>query len=194
MLTLSNSVADALDAADRRTLLDTARAAIAGGLEGRRPTALSLDACAPALRLHAATFVTLELGGELRGCVGTLEAFQPLIVDTAENAHSAAFRDPRFAAMTPREFAEVDVHISILGTPEPMAFVSEEDLIKQLRPGIDGLVLSERGRRGTFLPAVWESVVDPCEFLAHLKLKAGLPRDYWSGTIKVYRYTTASIR
>ncbi|HLF22964.1 MAG TPA: AmmeMemoRadiSam system protein A, partial [Burkholderiales bacterium] len=169
-LTLSNNVADALDTADRRTLLDVARAAIAGGLEDKLPTAATLDAYAPALRQHAATFVTLELGGELRGCVGTLEALQPLIVDTAENAYAAAFRDSRFPAMTAHEFIGVDLHISILGAPEPMAFTSEADLIVQLRPGIDGIILSDCGRRGTFLPAVWESVADPREFLGHLKL------------------------
>lgn len=192
-LTSSNNLADALDAAERRALIDVARTAIGGGLEGRLPRSKSLDAYTPALRVHAATFVTLEIGGALRGCIGTLEAFQPLIVDTAENAYSAAFRDPRFPAMTVREFAEVDIHISVLGVPEPMTFTSERDLVAQLRPGIDGLILNERGRRGTFLPAVWESLPDPREFLGQLKLKAGLPGDYWSDTIEVSRYTAASI-
>lgn len=194
MPTLFNNIADALDAGDRRTLLDAARAAIADGLASRLPKAANIGACSEALRAHAATFVTLELGGALRGCIGTLEAFQPLIVDTAENAYSAAFRDPRFPAMTAAEFDDLDVHISILGAPEPMTFTSERDLIGQLRVGIDGLILTESGRRGTFLPAVWESLADPREFFGQLKMKAGLPRDYWSDTIKVWRYTTASIR
>ena len=191
--TSSSSAVDALDAPDRRTLLDAARAAIAGGLEGRSASVKDLPARSAALRRHAATFVTLEIGGELRGCIGTLEAFQPLIVDTAENAYSAAFRDPRFAPLAAAEFERLDVHISILGTPEPMTFISEEDLLAQLRPGIDGLILSELGRRGTFLPAVWESVADPREFLGYLKLKAGLPRDYWSSTVQIYRYVTTSV-
>lgn len=189
----SSNVIDALDAPDRRTLLDAARAAIAGGLEGQPASVKDLPAQSPALRRHAATFVTLEIGGELRGCIGSLEAFQPLIVDTAENAYSAAFRDPRFAPLAAPEFEHLDVHISILGTPEPMTFISEEDLLAQLRPGIDGLVLSEHGRRGTFLPAVWESVADPREFLGYLKQKAGLPRDYWSNTVQIYRYITTSV-
>jgi AmmeMemoRadiSam system protein A len=193
-LTSSNNIVDALNAGDRRTLLEAARAAIADGLANRIPKAANVGACSEALRVHAATFVTLELDGALRGCIGTLEAFQPLIVDTAENAYSAAFRDPRFPAMTAAEFDDLDVHISVLGAPESIAFTSERDLIGQLRVGIDGLILSESGRRGTFLPAVWESLADPREFLGQLKMKAGLPRDYWSDTIKVWRYTTASIR
>ena len=191
--TSSSSVIDTLGAVDRRTLLDVARTSIAGGLEGQRAKVKDLEAQSPALRRHAATFVTLEIGGELRGCIGSLEAFQPLVVDTAENAYSAAFRDPRFSPLVAGELDLLDIHISILGTPEPMTFTSEEDLLAQLRPGIDGLILSERGRRGTFLPAVWESVGDPREFLGYLKVKAGLPRDYWSSTVQVQRYVTASI-
>lgn len=192
--TSSNNAADALDTADRRRVLDAAQAAIAAGLQRQRPAALSLDAYNPALCVHAATFVTLEIGGALRGCVGTLEAFQPLIVDTAENAYSAAFHDPRFPAITEPEFAKLDIHVSVLSIPEPMIFASEQDLIEQLRPGIDGLILSDQGRRGTFLPAVWESVADPREFLGHLKSKAGLSRNHWSDTIRAWRYTTTSIR
>jgi uncharacterized protein len=183
----------ALDSVDRGTLLGVARAAIAGGLEGRPAAVESLEQQSPALKRHAATFVTLEISGELRGCIGTLDAFQPLIVDTAENAYAAAFRDPRFAPLDRGEFDRLDVHISILGTPEPMTFVSEADLIAQLRPGVDGLVLRERGRRGTFLPAVWDSVADAREFLGHLKVKAGLPYDYWSDTLEISRYITTSI-
>ena len=189
----SSSTVDALDATDRHALLNVARASIADGLEGRRASIKDFGAHSSALRRHAATFVTLEIGGELRGCIGTLEAFQPLIVDTAENAYAAAFRDPRFPPLAAIEFKLLDVHISILGTPEPMAFTSEEDLLSQLRPGVDGLILSEHGRRGTFLPAVWESVTDPREFLGYLKQKAGLPRDYWSRTVQVQRYVTTSI-
>ncbi|OGI67718.1 MAG: AMMECR1 domain-containing protein [Candidatus Muproteobacteria bacterium RBG_16_60_9] len=192
-LTSSSNVIESLDTADRRVLLDVARAAIADGLQGRPAAVADLDAHAWVLRRHAATFVTLEIGGELRGCIGTLDAFQPLIVDTAENAYAAAFRDPRFAPLTATEFERLAVHISILGAAEPMAFISEDDLLAQLRPGIDGLILSENGRRGTFLPAVWESVADPRDFLGYLKLKAGLPRDYWSDTVQISRYITTSI-
>lgn len=191
--TLSSNVAPPLSADERRTLLDVARAAIARGLRDRSPCAIMLDEHAPALRAYAATFVTLEIGGELRGCIGTLDAFRPLVVDTADNAFSAAYRDPRFPALAALEIDRLDIHIAILGTPEPIAFTCEQDLIEQLRPGIDGLILNEGGRRGTFLPAVWQSVADAREFLGHLKVKAGLPPDYWSDTIRVSRYTTVSI-
>lgn len=193
VLTSSSNVNEALDAVERGALLDIARVAIAGGLEGRAAAVEGLESQSPALKRHAATFVTLEIGGQLRGCIGTLEAFQPLIVDTAVNAYAAAFRDPRFAPLARDEFDRLDIHISILGAPEPMSFASEADLIAQLRPGIDGLVLRERGRRGTFLPAVWASVADARDFLGHLKVKAGLPYDYWSETIEFSRYITTSI-
>lgn len=183
-----------LDAGERLALLQIARTAIGEGLRRQRPCAMDLERHAPALRAPGATFVTLELHGELRGCIGTLEAFQALAIDTAENAYAAAYRDPRFPALTAPELERLDIHISILSAPEPLAFTSEQNLIGQLRPGIDGLILSERGQGGTFLPAVWESVADPHEFLRHLKLKAGLPICYWSDTIKVSRYTTLSIR
>lgn len=189
-LTFSTSDNCALGAAERLTLLETARTAI---LCGRSPVAGSLDGYTPALRAPAATFVTLHVGGALRGCIGTLDPFQPLVVDTAENAYAAAYRDPRFPALTEREFGRLDIHIAVLGTPEPLAFTSEQDLIARLRPGVDGLILHERGRRGTFLPSVWDAIPDPCDFLAQLKRKAGLAPDYWSGTIRVFRYDTVSI-
>lgn len=192
-MSFTGNDATALNANERETLLSIARAAIGEGLNGSRYSIEDLSAHTAILRAHAATFVTLDLHGELRGCIGTLEAFQPLVVDTAENAYAAAYRDPRFPALAPHEFERLDIHISILGPPEPMVFGSEQQLLEQLRPGVDGLILSERGRRGTFLPAVWETVPDPREFLKHLKAKAGLPADYWSDSIKVSRYTTVSI-
>ncbi|HEY8554569.1 MAG TPA: AmmeMemoRadiSam system protein A [Burkholderiales bacterium] len=191
--TSSSSAPPALDARERAVLLDVAYEAIREGRRLGGPPAQSLETYPPALRAHAATFVTLHLAGELRGCIGTLEACQPLAVDTAKNAYAAAYRDPRFPALTPPEIADVDVHISILTPPEPLVFATEEELLAQLRPGLDGLILSERGRRSTFLPAVWETVGEPREFLARLKLKAGLPADYWSDTIRVSRYATLDV-
>lgn len=191
-LTSCSSAARALDAAQRRLLLDVAHRAIGDGLRGRAPGE-RLDGYAPALCAPAATFVTLTRAGELRGCIGTLEACRPLVIDTSHNAYAAAFRDPRFPALTSRELDGLDVHISVLNPPEPLAFADEDDLIAQLRPGIDGLILSEGRRKGTFLPAVWDSVPGARAFLTQLKLKAGLPADYWSSTLKVERYTTVSI-
>ena len=142
--------------------------------------------------MERATFVTLNKFGELRGCIGHLEAIQPLIADVAENAFNAAFRDPRFQPVTASEFGDLEVHISVLSPPEPMVFTSEADLLRQIRPGIDGLILEDGAYRGTFLPSVWEQLPDPAQFLAHLKMKAGLPPNYWSDTLKVSRYTTES--
>ena len=152
-----------------------------------------IDGFSPALRQKRATFVTLHVSGELHGCIGTLQAEQPLIVDVAKNAYAAAFRDPRFAAITRSEFQHLDIHISVLNPPEPVQCTSEDDLLRQLRPGVDGLTLIERRQRGTFLPAVWETLPDPREFLRHLKQKAGLPPDYWSDSIRFERYTAESI-
>ena len=133
------------------------------------------------------------MNGELHGCIGTLEAERSLIIDVVKNAYAAAFRDPRFAALTRSEFQHLDIHISVLSRPEPVHCTSEGDLLRQLRPGVDGLTLIEGRQRGTFLPAVWETLPGPREFLHHLKQKAGLPVDYWSDTIRFERYTADSI-
>lgn len=169
-------------------LLDLARDSIRHGLEHGRPLPVDLAGLPPELTVRRATFVTLELGGQLRGCIGSLEAVRPLAEDIARNAYAAAFRDPRFAPLGKEEFAGLGLHLSLLTPAEPMSFASEEDLLGQLRPGVDGLILEEGGRRGTFLPAVWEQLPNPRQFLEHLKLKAGLPRGYWSASLKVYRY------
>jgi AmmeMemoRadiSam system protein A len=172
-----------------KTLLEIARASIKKGLCGES-LKIDVDAMGPALQILGAAFVTLHVDGELRGCIGSLEAVQPLVVDVVQNAHEAAFRDPRFPALTWPEFERLTLHISVLTMPEPMDFDSEENLLQQLRPGVDGLILEEGHRRGTFLPSVWETLSDPREFFAHLKRKAGLPQDYWSDTLRVRRYRT----
>ena len=133
--------------------------------------------------------MTLTLHDELRGCIGTLHAYQPLVADVAKNAYAAAFHDPRFARLARNEFAELQLHISILSEPEPMNFADEQALLAQLQPGVDGLILEEGLHRGTFLPQVWDSLPEPQQFLRHLKQKAGLPPEYWSKTIKMQRYT-----
>ena len=176
----------------RRILLRVARESIAHGLRSGRPLPVDPKEYDPELRAMRATFVTLNERGRLRGCIGHLEAIQPLVADVAENAFNAAFRDPRFPPVSAGEFDALEIHISVLSPPEPMQFSSQEDLLQQIRPGIDGLILEEGAYRGTFLPSVWEELPDPRQFLAHLKRKAGLPQDYWSDTLKVYRYTTES--
>ena len=144
----------------------------------------------PELMDERATFVTLTISGHLRGCIGMLEACRPLAEDVAANACAAAFEDPRFDPLTKKEFEKIEIHISVLSPPEELTFSSEEDVLSQIRPGIDGLILQEGFRRGTFLPSVWEELPEKELFWAHLKRKAGLPTDYWSATLRVFRYTT----
>lgn len=145
------------------------------------------------LQEFRASFVTLRIGEQLRGCTGTLEAVRPLVVDVAHNAFGSAFRDPRFAPLGAEEFPDLDLHISILDSPERLAVTSEEELLRVLRPGRDGLVLEEGGQRATFLPAVWEQLPAPRDFVWHLKQKAGLASDYWSPTLRLFRYAVREI-
>ena len=142
----------------------------------------------PELAHPAATFVTLTQNGQLRGCIGSLEAHRALAADVAENAFAAAFRDPRFAPLTSDELPRTRVEVSLLGPAEPIDFIDEADAIASLRPGVDGLILTHRNRRATFLPQVWESLPDPRRFMTQLKLKAGLPADFWDKNITLARY------
>ena len=178
---------------DARILLKIARDSIRDGLAGGRGLQPDPERYPSSLACPGASFVTLELDGELRGCIGHLEARQPLLRDVAENAWLAAFRDPRFPPLSTDEFARLDLSVSILSPAESLAFASEAELLDKIRPGIDGLILRDGARQGTFLPSVWRSLPDPADFLRHLKLKAGLPPDYWSDTIEIDRYTTQSI-
>lgn len=182
----------ALTANEKNILLDVARRSIEYGLQHACPLPLNAQDYSDALQQLRATFVTLHLQQQLRGCIGTLNAYQPLINDVAEHAFAAAFRDPRFEPVSAREAPQLDIHISILTPATPMTFTSEEDLLRQLKPGVDGLILESGHHRGTFLPSVWEQLPQPEKFLQHLKLKAGLVAGYWDNTIKVSRYTTVS--
>ncbi len=178
--------------AERQALLGLARSSILHGLREGRPLAVRVTDFPPALQALRASFVTLHCSNELRGCIGHLEAVQPLATDVVENAFSAAFRDPRFPPLAAAELPSLRIHLSVLTTPTPLAFASEQKLIAQLRPGHDGLILEEGRKRGTFLPSVWESLPQPREFLRHLKLKAGLGAGYWSQQVKGYRYEAES--
>jgi AmmeMemoRadiSam system protein A len=187
-----NNISSAFAPPHKQQLLQLAADSIRKGLHGETLRVQPADYAEP-LRALRATFVTLHVDARLRGCVGTLEAHRTLVEDVASNAYSAAFRDTRFSPLGLAEYERLDIHISVLSLPEPMQFVSEEDLLAQLRPRVDGLIIEEGYRRGTFLPSVWEQLPDPREFLRNLKHKAGLPPDYWSSHIRVQRYTTESI-
>lgn len=173
-----------------KTLLSIARASIAGALGN------PARADESALRLHApgASFVTLTQRGELRGCIGTLEAYRPLVADIKANALAAAFRDPRFEPLQAAELEITEVEVSLLSPIQPIAFSSEADALAALRPGVDGVVLEYRHYHSTFLPQVWEQVPEPKTFLAHLKRKAGLPADFWTSELRLLRYGVSKWR
>ncbi|MCK4705335.1 MAG: AmmeMemoRadiSam system protein A [Gammaproteobacteria bacterium] len=175
--------------AQRQQLHDIAYDSIKSGVTSGKALSIDLSKMNTALNTKRATFVTLQKHGELRGCIGMLEPIRPLAEDVAHNAFAAAFSDPRFSPLQAHELEQLDIHISILGTPEKMLFDSEDDLLTQIRPNIDGLIMEEGQRRGTFLPSVWQSVQDKKEFLNHLKMKSGLASNYWSNSIKIQRYT-----
>ena len=142
----------------------------------------------PELAKLAASFVTLTQKGQLRGCIGSLEARRALAADVAENALAAAFSDPRFPPLRCAELEQTRVEVSLLDTPQPLKFTDEADALGQLCPGVDGLILSCGHHRATFLPQVWESLQTPKLFLDHLKLKAGLPADFWGPNVALSRY------
>lgn len=185
---------------DGRLLLEAARGAIADALgvsdahdpdagvpdAGVRPP--DPDASPEEATAKGAAFVTLTIDGRLRGCIGSLEAWRPLLDDVRANARHAAFDDPRFPPLTPVEFARVRLEVSVLTPPEPLVFTSEADLLGQLVPHEDGLVLEASGHRGTFLPQVWEQLPTPTAFLRGLKRKAGLPETWWGPGVRVSRY------
>lgn len=175
-------------------LLQLAKQAIWHGLETGKPLTVEPRNYAPQLQEQRATFVTLEIDNHLRGCIGTIVAFQPLVSDVAYHAYAAAFTDPRFTKLQREEFPQLEIHIAILSKPELIHCHSESHLLQQLRPGIDGVIITAGKQRATFLPSVWESLTEPHEFLMHLKRKAGLDPYYWSDTLKVERYTVESIK
>jgi len=175
----------------RRILLDTARQSIEHGVEQGRPRAVTAEDYPEALRPRRATFVTLrEPEHQLRGCMGTSQAVRPLVEDVCRNAFSAAFMDPRFAPVRADEVVGLDIQISVLSPLEEVEVDSEADLLKVIRPGVDGLLIEDGSRRGTLLPSVWEVLPDPRVFLHELWLKADLRPGQWAPTLRVLRYTT----
>jgi uncharacterized protein len=177
----------------QQQLIELAKLSIQNGLQTGSPLKINLADFPDELIERRASFVTLLKNHQLRGCIGVLEAIRPLAEDIAENAFSAAFRDPRFPPLSVDEFNDLEIHLSLLTPAEPISFANEQDLLSKLKPGIDGLILQEGLRRGTFLPSVWETLTMPEQFLRHLKQKAGLNPDYWSDSIKVLRYRAEKI-
>ncbi len=160
------------------------------------PPALNLDAEPEALRAPGAAFVTLTQAqsGDLRGCIGSVEAHRPLARDVLGHGFDAGFRDPRFPPVRQDELAGLSVSVSVLTPPVPLAVANRADLLARLRPGVDGIILQEGRRRGLFLPQVWEQLPDSAVFLAHLLRKAGLPSDHWSDTMRAFRFETRGVK
>ena len=138
-----------------------------------------------------ATFVTLRLRGQLRGCLGTLRANEPLVWDLRHNARAVTSQDPRFPPLSAEELAESRVEVSLLSPLEEIPCEAEDDALRELSRGRDGWFLSYRSCSGTFLPQVWESLSQPRQFLRRLKEKAGLPLDFWDPEIRLWRYTVS---
>jgi AmmeMemoRadiSam system protein A len=165
-------------------LLGLARESIASAFGQTRPA----DSSADWLRAPGACFVTLTQGGELRGCIGSLEPRRSLLEDVTTNARMAAFRDPRFPPLGASELDDTRIEVSLLSPLEPLPAGSEAEALKLMKPHVDGIVLEETRHRATFLPQVWDALPDPRDFLAHLKAKAGLRPDFWSDDLRLYRY------
>jgi len=178
--------------AEQQQLLQLARAAIAYQLRHAADFPVQADDYPPHLRAKRACFVTLKTGTQLRGCIGGMEPTQALIQEVASRACDAAFSDPRFRPVQESELDQINIHISILNPMERLTCTNQAGLLRQLRPGIDGILLEDGAYHGTFLPAVWESLPRKEDFLKQLMHKAGLRSDYWSSTLRVYRYTCSS--
>ena len=175
------------DKGDKQALLSLARQSIEKALNQQK-LELKVDEFSAHLLFRGACFVSLHKRGNLRGCIGSLQAHQPLAVDVMQNAVKAAFNDPRFARLALSELAEVDIEISILTAPERLPCTDEQDCLRKLRPGVDGIIIQSAELRATFLPLVWRSIHDPASFMQHLKQKAGLALDSWPEDMQVWRY------
>ena len=164
---------------ERLVLLKLARQAIEEAVQGMPPSPLDLQSLPEALRQPGASFVTLTQYGELRGCIGTLEAYQPLVEDVREHAAGAALQDYRFPPVIEAEIKDLEIEISRLTAPKPLRYKTPQELLERLRPGEDGVILRDGLRRATFLPQVWGKLPDPADFLDHLCAKMGNSPNVW---------------
>jgi AmmeMemoRadiSam system protein A len=147
-----------------------------------------------ALQQKAGAFITLKRGGHLRGCIGSPTGWRPLVTDVIDNAVKAGHEDPRFPALTPEELDGLDLSVSVLTPHEEMRFTGEADLLAQLRPRIDGLLIKDGPHSALFLPQVWEMVPNPADFMAELKNKAGLARNHWSPGFQAWRFQAVEVK
>ena len=183
-----------LEPAARRTLLNLAKEVIRqAAAHGGRPPKINLNGPLPRqLLAQRATFVTLTIDGQLRGCRGSIAPQRSLIHDVADNAWQSGYGDPRFPPLSPGELERLDFHISILSSPRRMGVASEAELVRAIQPDVEGLIIRDGQRQSLFLPSVWEQIPEPLTFVRQLKLKAGLPADYWSDRFEAFRFETES--
>ncbi len=181
-----------LSKSDRDQLLEIARRSIESGLAGGSALQLGNGNLAGSLYIPLSSFVTLTHSGALRGCVGSLESTGPLAQSVADSAFKAAFSDSRFLPLEAAEIEDIIIEISVLSRLEPLTAANRVDLVNQLQPGEDGLLLRDGSYRATFLPKMWEALSGPEEFLDQLLVKAGLSGDYWSESISFMRYRALS--
>jgi len=175
--------------ADVELLLDLADAAIVDGLLGRPPGAPPAAALPIALREPRGVFVTLTVDGDLNGCIGSIQGVEPLGRGAARHAWSAAFADPRLPPLRRADYERLTIEVSVLSPLAPIPATTRHDLLHQLRPAVDGLVIAAGPRQGVFLPAVWAQLPEPAMFLDHLQLKAGLRPGWWPPDMQAWRFT-----
>jgi uncharacterized protein len=168
-----------LNDSEKKILLQLARQSMERGVYRQPLIDIQLEEYSLTLQAWGASFVTLTESGDLRGCIGALESYQPLVQDVCEHAVAAALDDYRFPPVQPAELGLIHIEISRLTPPTPLTFVSSDDLLGQLRAGVDGVILRDGSHRATFLPQVWEKIPDKEEFLGHLCQKMGAPASLW---------------
>lgn len=173
----------------RNDLIRAAVATIQRAAHNMAPPEVRTETFHPSIQAHRGAFVTLNRNGRLRGCIGSLVGYQPLVQDVVVNAHKSSVADPRFPKLTSEELDNLEIEISVLSPQTPMLVADKADLFRQLRPTIDGLVLTDNNHRALFLPSVWEQIPDPEQFLGHLLVKAGLAAHHWSPTLRFFRFT-----
>ncbi len=180
---------DQLTDGEKQTLLRLAREAMECAVRGQVLPPLDIKSLTPLLQANGSSFVTLTIDDDLRGCIGALEAYQPLAEDVREHAVSAALHDPRFPPVRENELNRIKLEVSRLTAPHLLEYSSSEDLLKKLNPHVDGVILRDNFRRATFLPQVWEKIPDPAEFLSHLCQKMGVRANTWrEAKLQVYVY------
>lgn len=189
----SSSADRLLQDAEAALLLDLAEGAIVDGLSGRPLAGPDPAALPPALQEPRGVFVTLRVAGQLNGCIGSIHGTDPLGQAVARCARSAAFSDPRLPPLGHADLQSLTIEVSLLSPLAPVTAGSRQELLDQLRPGTDGLLITAGQRQGVFLPAVWDQLPDPEAFLSHLQLKAGIPLGNWPSVMEAWRFTAEKL-